>query len=899
MLSNYLIVAFRNLARKRAFSCINIMGLALGMAACLLIMHYVVYELSFDNFHQRGEHVYGLVQRSREEGKEKIDSHNGHPAGPLMQEAYGEVQHYARTVWARGVVTYLRGADVQPQPITFRLAGHPDADTVKVGGTFNGWQEHLLQKTASGWTGTVHLPPGEYAYKFLVDGQVVLDPANPLVEQDREHVHSLRKVSPRRDPSRAVSEVSSGDNKTLYADASFLTLFSFPLVKGDARTALAEINTAVVTESAARRYFGNEEPLGKRIIFNGVEYYVITGVVRDVPANSHVQFDFLFSMKNALAQRMYRHDPWHAENFNVYLQLEPGASPAALEAKLPAFVEKHRGDDLRKAGRTVTFALLPLRDLHLKTEFGHGTTAQGDAMQVYFLMLIAGFILVIAWVNYINLSTARATERAREVGIRKVAGAHRPQLIRQFLFESGLVNALAAGVAVLLVSVSLPEFAKLIGRELGLHTLLQEPALLLAFAAAFVAGTFLSGLYPAFVLSTFRPVAVLKGNPGHSPRGVGLRQGLVVFQFAASILLIAGTLVVYAQLEYMRNQKLGFNTGQTLVVDVPAVKGMSYGQKSQRLKSRLLSYAAVKQVTISSNVPGTSYSWNTSGIRRKEAAPESGIGGSLFWADADFLPAYGIKLVAGRNFSRAFPTDREGTILNEKAARLLGFSNPAAALGKPVVIDGSTVYVVGVMQNYHHNSLKSDHTAAFLLLSEHNSWGYYSLMLRGGDVRRTVADVEREYRQVFPGNPFKYVFLDESFNAQYRSDRQFGQVFSLFASLAILVACLGLFGLASFTAAQRTREIGVRKVMGASVGQIVQLLYRDFVKLVLLANAVALPLAYLGLRKWLQNYPFSTTLQWWMLAVPGLAVLLVALLTVSFQSIRAALANPARSLRSE
>jgi putative ABC transport system permease protein len=524
---------------------------------------------------------------------------------------------------------------------------------------------------------------------------------------------------------------------------------------------------------------------------------------------------------------------------------------------------------------------------------------QGDAGQVYFLLLIAAFILVIAWVNYINLSTARATERAREVGIRKVVGAYRSQLIRQFLLESILVNALAAGGALLLVSVSLPAFSDLIGRKMDFHTLLQEPVILLAFAGAFVAGTLLSGLYPAFVLSLYRPVAVLKGNPGHSPRGVGLRQGLVVFQFAASITLIAGTLVVYAQLEYMRNQKLGFKARQTLVVDVPSVKGRNYAEKSQRLKSRLQSYAAVNQVTISSNVPGTAYSWNTSGIRRQEAAPESAISGSLFWADYDFLPAYGIRIVAGRNFSRTFATDPGGTILNEKAVRQLGFASPAEAVGKRVIIDGDTTHVVGVMQNYHHNSLKSDHTAAFLMFSPNSPYGFYSLMVNGGDLRATVAAVEREYKQVFPGNPFRSFFLDAYFDDLYKADRQFGQVFALFASLAILVACLGLFGLASFMAVQRTKEIGVRKVMGASVAQIVQLLYRDFMKLVLLANAVALPLAYLGLRKWLENYPFSTTLQWWMLAVPGLAVLLVALLTVSIQSIRAALANPANSLRSE
>ncbi len=897
MLKSYLTVAFRNLIRKRAFSFINIMGLALGMAACLLILHYAVFELSFDNFHEKGEHLYGLV-RNEADGSDKNFGYNGHPSGPLLKEEYGEVQDYARTVFAEGVVTYLKGADVKPRPVTFRLPGHPAADTVRLGGIFGGWQEHPMQKTASGWVVTLDLPPGEYAYKFFVDRQEVLDPANSLTDRHGEHHFSLLKLEPVRDQHRAFAEVSFKDNKMLYADPSFLTLFSFPLLKGDARTALAEINTAVVTESTARKYFGNEEPLGKRISLNGQEHYVITGVLKDIPENSHVRFDFLFSMKNALAQSRYKHNPWNAENFNVYLQLKPGTSPQALEAKLPAFLEKHRGDELRKNNRSFTLGLVPLRDMHLEANFGN--TVQGDAKRIYFLLLIAGFILVIAWVNYINLSTARATERAREVGIRKVVGAYRTQLVRQFLLESGLINAIAAVAALLLVFLSLPAFSKLVGHPFTPATLLQSPTLLLAFGGAFLAGTVLSGLYPAFVLSMFRPVAVLKGNPGHSPRGVSLRQGLVVFQFAASVTLIAGTLVVYAQLEYMRSQDLGFKVRQTLVVDVPGVKGSGYEQKWYRLKSRLSNLAQVSQVTSSSNVPGTEYSWDTNGIHRKEADSKSGIDGSLFWADYDFLPTYGIKLVAGRNFSKSFVTDREAVIINEKAAQQLGFRTPEEALGKEIVIDGGKPqHVVGVMQNYHHNSLKDDHTAAFLIPVEYNSWGYYSIKFNGQDVRGTVAAVEREYKQVFPGNPFKYFFLDEYFNDLYKADRQFGQVFGLFASLAILVACLGLFGLASFTATQRTKEIGVRKVMGASVAQIVQLLYRDFVKLVLLANAVALPLAYLGLRKWLENYHFRTSLQWWMLAVPGLAVLLVALLTVSIQSIRAALTNPARSLRSE
>jgi putative ABC transport system permease protein len=895
MFRSYLTVAFRNLARKRAFSFINIMGLALGMAACLLILHYAIFELSYDAFHEKGQHLYGLV-RNESNGSEPNFPHNGHPAGPLLKEEYGEVQDYARTVHADGVVTYLKGADVTPRPVTFRLPGYAEADTVKLGGTFGGWQEYPMQKTASGWVITVALAPGEYAYKFLVDGQDVLDPANPVVDRDGQYTFSGLKLEPVRE--RAFAEVSFKDNKLLYADASFLTLFSFPLLKGDARTALQEINTAVVTESAARRFFGNDEPVGKRISLNGQEHYVITGVLRDIPENSHVRFDFLFSMKNALAQGMYKHNPWNAENFNVYVQLKPGTSPGALEAKLPAFLEKHRGDELRKSNRSFAFALVPLRDLHLETKFGN--TVKGDAKQIYFLLLIAGFILVIAWVNYINLSTARATERAREVGIRKVVGAHRTQLIRQFLLESGLINAIAAVAALLLVLLALPAFSGLVGHPFTPRTLMESPALLLAFGGVFLFGTVLSGLYPAFVLSMFRPVAVLKGEVGHSHRGVGLRQGLVVFQFAASVTLIAGTLVVYAQLAYMRNRELGFKARQTLVVDVPGVKGRGYEQKWYRLKSRLANLAPVSRVTSSSNVPGTSYSWNTSGIHRKEADAKSGIDGSLFWADYDFLPTYGIKLVAGRNFSKSFATDREAIILNEKAADGLGFRTPEEALGKEIVIDGgSPQHVVGVMQNYHHNSLKSDHTAAFLIPVEYNSWGYYSIMFNGRDVRGTVAAVEREYRQVFPGNPFKYFFLDEYFNDLYKADRQFGQVFGVFAALAIFVACLGLFGLASFMAAQRTKEIGVRKVMGASVVQIVQLLYRDFVKLVLLANLVALPLAAWAMSEWLENYPFRTTLQWWMLAVPGLLVLLVALLTVSFQSVRAALTNPARSLRSE
>jgi putative ABC transport system permease protein len=690
---------------------------------------------------------------------------------------------------------------------------------------------------------------------------------------------------------RAFQEVSFSDDELLFADASFLTMFSFPLLKGDARTALEEINTAVVTETTARKYFGDEEPIGKRIIVNGQDNYVITGVLKDIPENSHVRFDFLFSMRNVLTREGYQ-NPWDWENFNVYLQLKPSTSAAALEAKLPAFIEEHRGAELRKSNRKVAFGLLPLQDIHMKP-------GSSEAKQVYFLLLIAGFILVIAWVNYINLSTARATERAREVGIRKVVGAHRTQLIRQFLLESCLLNAIAAGVALLLVVVSLPAFSNLIGRKFTMGILAEYPAVLVAFGVAFLAGTLLAGLYPAFVLSMFRPVTVLKGKLSHSPQGVSLRKGLVVFQFAASVTLIVGTLGVYSQLEYMRNQDLGFKAEQMLVVEAPRIRGTGYSRKWDSFKNRLVNYASINHIATSSSIPGKWYSWGTSGIRRKDDRPENAIKGALFWADYDFIPAYGIKLVAGRNFSPDYPTDKEGIILNEKAAGLLGFTHPEEALQQQIIFSDDTLRVLGVVQNYHHNSLKSDHDAGFIALDETAGGGYYSVMVNGQNIRSTVAMIEREYKQTFPGNPFSFYFLDQLYDDQYKSDRQFGQVFSLFASLAILVACLGLFGLASFTAVQRTQEIGIRKVMGASVDQIVRLLYRDFVKLVIVAILVAWPLAYLAMNKWLEGYPFKVGIQWWMFAVPSLAVLLVALLTVSFQALKAALANPANSLRSE
>ncbi|QHT70439.1 FtsX-like permease family protein [Rhodocytophaga rosea] len=800
MLRNYLTIAFRNLLRHKTFSLINVLGLTIGMAACLLIMQYVCFELSYDSFHQNKDRIYRIpVEFFLANGqRDYIDADSPPILGPTLQQDFPEIADYVRLHW-------MYGAVISYQNVTYR------------------------------------------------------------------------------------------EERIYYAEHSFLNLFSYPLREGNPRTALTEPNTVVLTEATARKYFGSENPVGKHIQLDGKRNLQVTGILHDIPKNSHLQFDLLVSLATMAQIEKENLKSWGWYNFFTYILLKPQVNAKAFEAKLPAFMEKYQGKDMREKNYRSALIMQPLQDIHLNDTISYEVEKIGNRQAIYFLAIIALFIVVIAWVNYINLSTAKATERAREVGIRKVIGSTRKQLIGQFLLESVLMNLIASVSAVFLAYLASPFFHTLLGKDIP-FSFWQNIPFVLTMAGMLVTGMFVSAFYPAFVLSSFKPIRVLKGNIITGNQGIWLRKSLVVFQFAASVTLIIGTLVVYQQLQFMRQQDLGLNVDQTLVLRAPQIRDSTFRTGKFTFKTELLRNPSIRSATFSNYVPGEEIT-DTGNVRRKGEKDKEG-NYSFFWVDYDYIPAYDMEIVAGRNFSSAFATDKQAVILNKTAVQTIGFSTAQEAINQIIIVRNEEKTIVGVVKDYHQRSLRNRHEP-IVFIGDLSRSLYFSLKVSPTNLSQTIDAIQETFETRFPGNPFEYFFLDEYFNRQYQTDQQFGQTFAFFASLAIFIACLGLFGLASFTTTQRTKEIGVRKVLGASVPDILLLLSKDFLRLILIACVIAIPVAWVVMHQWLESYAFRINLQWWLFALPGILIIGIAIVTVSFQSMRAALADPVKSLRNE
>ena len=695
-------------------------------------------------------------------------------------------------------------------------------------------------------------------------------------------------------------DTSIKEDNIFNADQSFFEMFSYPLVEGDRNTALKEPNTAVVEEKTAEKYFGSQSPIGKRIRFGNDEEYEITGVLQS-PENSHLKINFLFSYTTypKFSPEMTSKDweeNWGWYDFYNYIQLKPGTDSKLLENKFPEFIKKYgsEGDSAH-----IKLSLQNVPDIHLYSDLIQEARVNGNGQSVYFLMIIALGILIIAWVNYVNLATARAVERAKEVGVRKSIGAGRMQLALQFVGEAFIINFIAVFFSICLLVIAIPFFNELSGKALT-NSILSNTYFWSVLTILYFVGSMLSGGYPALVLSSYQPAKVLKGTMKGSKEGLVLRKSLVVFQFVASVALIAGTLIVYQQLRFMQNRSLGIDIDRMLVIHSPGVldNTQSYVDKFTTFKNELLRHPTVKKMAGSSEVPGNLIYWTSGGKRIGGDQDVPSIIIYRMGVDYDFFHTYGNDLIAGRVFSPQFTADSASVILNRRSVEVLGFKNPEEAVGGFVRIDGDTLTVVGVVENYHQEGLKNDFRQTAFQLRNH--WhSYYSLKIETTDVGQTLAYAKEKYSEVFPGNPFDYFFLDTFYNLQYKDDQQFGQVFGFFATLAIFVASLGLFGLASFTAAQRTKEIGIRKVLGSSVANIFLLLSKDFLKLVLLANLVAVPIVWMLMNEWLQLFAFHVDISFWIFIIAATITILIALATVSYQSISAAVANPVKSLRYE
>lgn len=690
------------------------------------------------------------------------------------------------------------------------------------------------------------------------------------------------------------------NEKVFFANENFLSIFSYKVLKGSAKTALKEPYTGVITKSFAQKYFGNEEPIGKIISLNKDDNFRITAVVADMPDNTHLKFDILLSFATYVKFAGQEVETsFDMDGFFTYVLLKPNTDVKLLENKIGKLLEDKIGADYKKRNEHVEYKLQPLKDIHLYSSYMCEAEVNGNGQSVYFLLIIAVFIIVIAWINCINLSTARAFDRAREVGIRKVLGSYKKQLIIQFMFEALLLNLIAIIFAFILIIIGLPIFSALTDKEISL-SLTTQPQFWLSLFSLFIFGTLLVGLYPAFIMSSFKPIEVLKGKFTSSKKGVFLRQFLVIFQFAASVILIIGTYCVYKQLNFMQEQELGVNIDRTLVLKGTAILDtVNYNDRVNTFKTELLKTSGIEKVVLSTSVPGQKVDWNAGGIKLVESGPDKTNQYRVIGIDYDFLNAYGMKILKGRNFSTEYLTDKNTVLFNEMAVKLIGFNKPEEALNRKINFWGEQYTIIGIVSNHHQEGLRQNYDAhIYRLIPTTNS--YYSIKFHPNqDPQNILRSAEKQWNVSFPGNPFDYFFLDDQYQAQYKADEQFGKTFGLFAILAIFVACMGLLGLASFSTTQRTKEIGIRKVSGASVSKLLLLLTKDFIKPVFLSLLIALPLTYFLIKQWLQNYAFQVSLNIWMFIFPSLLILIIAILTISTQTFRAAISNPVNSLRTE
>ena len=799
MLRNILLVTWRHLTRRKAYTILNVLGLSLGIAAFLLIGAYGRFERSYDGMHADAGRIYRVESRFFKGDALTDDwptSTNGY-AHAIYDNLPG-IESYARINWNNS--------------------------------------ERIVRS-------------GVRAYR-------------------EEHI--------------------------CFADSNFFRFFSYPLLQGDPATVLRDPNTIVLSAGAARKYFGGADPMGKFLDVStpaGTLHCAVSGVFKDLPANSTMQFSGLISWSSTPP---FLKDFWYLHESYTFVKLRPGADIHAIEAGFPALAERYKTGPALKDLRW-GIHLVPLRDIHLNPAKPYEIEAKGNRMAVALLGWIAYLVLVLACVNYINLSTTQALDRAREVGIRKVNGARASFLVGQFLLESLLLFGAAALLALVLVRLTAPW----LHAYFGVGGWLFDRPLVGQATLAILLGALLSGIYPALVLVRIRPATALKGRFTFSTRGARLRKGMVAFQFVASLLLIAGTMAIYRQIRYMSHQDKGVRLEQTLVVKAPATAPQR-AQKMQAIKTAWLGVPGVSAVTESGAVPGKEV--GTFCADRRYGAPKSEERlFEMLKVDHDFIRTYGLRLIAGRAFDLAHPSDSTGVVLNEAAVRQFGFASPADAIGGRVwleTVDGHPDVVLGVIRDYHQQSLQKPYTALVLFMDPGLGWipaNYFSI--RSTEDRLDA--VQQVWQQFFPESSFDSFYLDDFYNRQYRQDIQFSRIVGVFSGLAILIACLGLFGMTAYATARRTREIGIRRVLGARVSGILVLLTWDVVRLILVCSLVAIPLAILLIRRWLDGYAFRVGLSWWQMALPVPVLILLALVTTGWLSFRAALTNPVNALKDE
>ena len=687
-------------------------------------------------------------------------------------------------------------------------------------------------------------------------------------------------------------DIKFQEENALWADSAFFGMFDFKLIHGNPSTALKDPLSIVFSETAAKKYFGNSDPVGQTLLLTGEGISAtVTGIMKDMPENAHIKADMLVSM-TTLTKKFNPglDDQWGNYGASAYLLLKKGTNAKALERKFPDFLEKRNGTKMKQQQMYATLLLEPLRDVYLRST-RNGDSKKGNISNVYIFSVIAVFILLIACINFINLTTARSSERAKEVGIRKVVGAAKSQLARQFIGESVLLCLLSYILTTGLSALLLPSFNHMAGKTIA-TSIFADPQHVLILSIASIGIGLLAGAYPALVLSSFKPTTVLKGRFATGTRGIVLRKALVIGQFTISIALIIGTLIVYTQMKFMRSRDLGFSKDQVMVINTNGDPGR------MAFKQSVLSVPGIKSSALSSSVPGGGNRGAYSEIENRKGDLQI-ANLDLYFVDFDYINQFNIKMAAGRSFQKEFGTDTtQAMLLNEAAVKMFGYSSPEQAVGRRFRQWGREGKIIGVMKDFHFRSLQQDIKPLSMRI-EPDGCDLVSVKVSATNLPATIKAIESKWKTTIPNRPFSYYFLDEFFDRQYRSEERFGKLFLNFAVLAIFISCLGLLGLASHSTTQRTKEIGIRKVMGASVTNIVNLLSKDFLWLVFISFVIAAPLAGYSMYTWLQDFAYRINLSWWVFAVAGITAALVALITISFQAIKAAVANPVQSLRTE
>ncbi len=810
MIKNYLKIAWRNLVKNKAYSIINITGLAIGLSCFLLIALYVMDELSYDRFYPNADRIYRIHSDIRFGGADLHMPVTSDMMGELLKKDYPQVENYTRLY------------------------------------TFNG---------------------------------------DKLIKKGNDYID---------------------ESKVANVDSTFFDVFQLPVIEGDIKHALNEPNTVVVTESTAKKYFGTTHVLGKTIETKDDKnpFYKITAIIKDIPHNSHFHFDLLFPMKNV----DYEWGQLTSHNFYTYLRLKQGTDYKAFEKKFDQYVNKYvlpqakqymnlnSMEEFKKAGNSLEYSLMPLTDIHLHSDRSFELSANGSMQYVYIFSAVALFILIIACINFMNLTTAHSANRAKEIGIRKVLGTEKRNLVLQFLFESTLMVLISLLIAVAIVYAVLPLFNDVASKQMTTSSLFSPYILPLLIALPFIVGL-LAGSYPAFYLSAFKPIEILKGKLKLGSKSGGLRSVLVVFQFAVSIILIVGTIVVYKQINYIQTKNLGYNKDQVLIINGIS----SLNNNVDAFKNEVLQMPGVVSGTLTGYLP-VSNSYRSDNTYSKQAVMDAKTGFDMqnWRVDYDYIKTLGMQVIKGRGFSREFGGDSASVIINETTAKILGYADP---VGKKIYTTTDTpgktlaYTIIGVVKNFNFESLHQDVGPLALLLG--GGFGSGVFKVNTSNIQSLTTQIQNKWKALAPGLPFSYHFLNESFDEMYRAEQRVGKIALIFSVLAIFIACLGLFGLATFIAEQRTKEIGIRKVLGASVQGIVQMLSKDFMKLVAIAFVFAAPLAWWAMHSWLNDFAYRINIEWWMFAAAGFGALFIALATVSFQAIRAAIANPVKSLRTE